>query len=395
MWTAVELSPPVITSLSICSRFGANLLTPDSKAAKRPDHIEGKQHGQMTLLKVALRNLKYSLIRTGLDAVSLSGAPAMPPSAAGRGAIFTLHHVRPDAGDAFAPNAVLSITPEFLEEAIGTALRCGLTPVPLGHLPTLLADPGETRRFVAFTLDDGYRDNARFAAPVFRKHDVPYTIFVTSGFVERSSTIWWETAESLVRTAGEFQFDFGKGPEKVAAGTPAEKTALFEKLRGFVATANEDEAVARLDAAAMEYGIEADRIVRDLVMDAAELRALAADPLAEFGAHTLTHVNLRRVDEHRLDQEIGGSAEALVRYVGRRPSTFSYPYGSATAVSRREIRAVADHGFEVAVTTKPGVLGQKSLTSAMALPRISLNGYYQKSRHVRALISGIPFKLLK
>lgn len=349
----------------------------------------------MTLLKAARKNLRYSLIRTGLEAVSLSGAPAVLPFAAGRGVVFTLHHVRPERGHAFAPNAVLSVTPEFLEAAIGTARRCGLTPVPLSRLPSLLADPRETRRFVAFTLDDGYRNNAVHAAPIFRRHGVPYTIFVTSGFVERSRTIWWETAEALLRAADELRFDFGNGPETVAAATKTQKDLLFERLRDFVATCDEDEAVQRIDAAAARHGIDARAIVGDLAMDADELSALAADPLAEFGAHTLTHVNLRRVGRDRLEREIAGSAEALERYVGRRPTTFSYPYGWAKAVSEREVRAAADFGFAVAVTTQPGVLTDRTPASPTVVPRVSLNGHYQKSRHVKALISGIPFRLMK
>lgn len=349
----------------------------------------------MTLLKRAGKNLRYSLIRTGLDAVSLSGVPTVLPSMAGRGVIFTLHHVRPESGHPFAPNAVLSVTPEFLEEAIETTRRCALTPVPLARLPALLADPAETRRFVAFTLDDGYRNNAEFAAPIFRRHSVPYTIFITSGFVDRSRTIWWETAEALLRKVNTLKFDFGEGRHSVPAATQAEKAALFERLRSFVATNDEDEAVARIDAAAADRGIDPHALVRDLVMNAEELRALAADPLAEFGAHTLTHVNLLRVGRKRLEREIAGSAEALERHVGRVPKTFSYPYGWTTAVSRREIDAVADYGFDVAVTTQPGVLDDETLGDPAALPRISLNGHYQKSRYVKALISGIPFKLMK
>src|SRR5690606_6212997 len=107
------------------------------------------------------------------------------------------------------------------------------------------------------------------------------------------------------------------------------------------------------------------------------------------GAHTLTHVALARVDEARLRREMAGSIEAVEAYVGRRPASFAYPYGFPAAVGEREFGLLQDFGLALGVTTQPGVLGPHSLQRLAAIPRVSLNGLYQKKRYVKALISGI------
>ncbi|MCR9121199.1 MAG: polysaccharide deacetylase family protein [Phyllobacteriaceae bacterium] len=350
----------------------------------------------MTVRASAKRFLKYGTIRTALEAFALPGMRSLFPSAAGRGMIFTLHHVRPERqGDKFSPNAILSVTPEFLETSVQTALESGLTPVHLHDLPALLADPDDDRRFVAFTLDDGYRNNAEFAAPVFRRHRVPYTIFINPGFAERTRTIWWETAAAITRKADAIAFDFGNGPETLKTETTAQKLAAFEQFAAFVQSIDEDEAVARIDAVARDHHhIDPVAIVETLVMDEAALRVLAEDPLVHLGAHTMTHVNLRRVCAGRLKDEIEQSAAAVQAYANRRPLSFSYPYGWTTAVGERETRAAAEAGFAAAVTTQPGVLDARCLDRPTALPRVSLNGYFQKKRYVSALLSGLPFKLM-
>jgi peptidoglycan/xylan/chitin deacetylase (PgdA/CDA1 family) len=348
-----------------------------------------------SLRSAAKRAVKHLLIRAGLEASALPGAGRLVPSAAGRGMIFTLHHVRPTRDHEFEPNAHLSITPEFLDQAIAAARQCGLTPVHLEELPALLADASDTRKFACFTLDDGYRDNEKFAAPVFRKHRAPYTIFITPGFVERSRTIWWETAEELTRAASSFQFDFGNGTETVGSSSHWEKFAAFERLVNFVQSADEDEAIARIDLTAKRAGVDPEAIVDREIMTAIELRNLVADPLARLGAHTITHPNLARVTEPRLRQELEDSAARIAGYCGRQPKVFAYPYGSRQAVGPREAKAVMETGFSLAVTTQPGVLNSGSLAGRAELGRVSLNGYYQKGRYVKALASGLPFRLMR
>ena len=71
----------------------------------------------------------------------------------------------------------------------------------------------------------------------------------------------------------------------------------------------------------------------------------------------------------------------------------SYPYGTAQAVSPREGRLAAELGFRVGVTTRPGTITANA-NALTLLPRLSLNGHYQKARYAAALASGIPLRLM-
>ena len=348
----------------------------------------------MSVRSALRRYIKHTAIQYGLELAALC-AGRLFAGAAERGLVFTLHHVRPPRGLAFEPNDLLEITPEFLDEAIGAARDFGLTPVALDELPRLLADRADTRRFVSFTLDDGYRDNATYAAPVFRKHGVPYTIFVSAGFVERSRTIWWKTAEDLLRAVDELRFDFGAGMETLPTRSRLQKFAAFERLVEFVDRDDEDEAVARIDAAARACGIDPLAIVQREVMDADALRRLAEDPLARLGAHSVTHPNLTRVSAARLADELAQSAARVEAYVGIRPRALAYPYGRRMAVGEREIAAARAAGFAMAVTTQPGMVSGATLDRITAVNRVSLNGRYQRRRYVTALASGIPVLMLQ
>ena len=342
----------------------------------------------------AKRLAKQVVIQSGLETVALSGAARFARSAAGRGVVFTLHHVRPRRRHVYEPNALLSVTPEFLEAAILKAKACGLVAVHLEDLPALLADPSDRRRFMCFTLDDGYRDNARFASPVFRRHGIPFTVFITPGFVERTRTMWWETIEHITRKADALTFDFGDGPEKLRCTTINEKFFAYERFLRFVETIDEDAAVARIDELARSFGIEPLQIVEQEIMTVPELRDLVADLFARLGAHTMTHPNLARVSAERVRDELTSSAAKIAAYVGRVPTTVAFPYGGRDAAGGRESAIARELGFSIAVTTQPGVLGSADPSALTYLPRVSLNGLYQKTRYVEALISGLPFKFL-
>lgn len=341
----------------------------------------------------ARRILKRAAIQSGLEAVSLCSKAGLMPEARGLGAIFTLHHVRPALRKEFDPAAHLTVTPDFLDASITRLKARGYVPVPLEILPEYLAKEDRPGPAMVFTLDDGYRDNNQFARPVFEKHQVPYTVFIAGGFVDRSHSIWWETAEMLLSQVDEFKFDFGDGEETLVTRSLMEKYAAFDRLNNAFSCARQQPLVERLDLQARAAGICPTAIVDREVMDETELRQLAASPLAELGAHTISHPNLAHLQADEMTAEIRRSAERVAEITGSTPQTFAYPYGDRCAAKSREYQAANELGFKLAVTTNPGTLKAESLDNRFSLRRISLNGYYQKSRYVDALASGIPFRL--
>jgi len=337
------------------------------------------------------RRLKRIAIGSGLEAAWLASAAGLMKEARGRGVIFTLHHVRPHVAQPFEPNQHLEITPEFLDSTLRRLRRMGYRFVPLDAVPSLLSDPQDDRLFAAFTLDDGYRNNLIHALPVFERHQAPFTIFIAQGFAEGSHSIWWETLALLLNRENSIEFNFGRGRERLALDTLVRKWDAFDRLAEFIHRQDESRALAEVDALARRHGIEPLDITRELVMGPQELRKLSASPLASLGAHTISHRALARLPhaEARIEMEI--SADYVESITGIRPRTIAFPYGTKEATKGREAELAAKLGFAVAVTTQPGFPAASQPTY---MPRISLNGFYQRSRYVSALASGIPLKLL-
>lgn len=335
--------------------------------------------------------VKRTAITGGLKVAGLLHASGLMRAARGRGAIFTLHHVRPKQRRTFDPNAHLEITPEFLDTAITVLKRDGYRFVALDALPAHLASD-DPQPVAIFTLDDGYRNNLDHAASIFSRHSVPFTVFVAGGFIDRTHTLWWETLADLLERQSSLTLDLGTGEETLALASLQQKQTAFDRFAAFLHSIDEATAIDRLNRTARASGIDAIGITAALTLDEAGLKTLVENPLASLGAHTISHRSITRLSDETASAEMDLSARRVEQITGHRPKSLAYPYGFASAVSARDHRLAAGLGFSTAVTTQPGTLSDTVNTAA--LPRISLNGHFQKAGYVSALASGIAFRLM-
>lgn len=333
---------------------------------------------------------KDAIIRSGLETLYFSGAHKLLRGVLGGiGAILTLHHVRPARDDAFQPNRLLELTPEFLERVIEHLAAAGLEAVSLDEAHRRLVTGEGGRRFVCFTFDDGYRDNAAFALPILRRYGVPSTLYVPAGFADHAGDLWWVTLERVIAARAAIEIPVGDGMRRFACASPVEKQETFAQVyRLLRARGNESEMRAAINALAGRYGVDISGICAELCMTWNELRALSVDPLVTIGAHTVNHLMLRKAPAEVARREMAESADAIARELGRRPEHFSYPLGDPTSAGKREFALARELGFKTAVTTRPGMLFPEHRNHLTALPRISLNGEYQRLRYLDVLVSG-------
>lgn len=354
---------------------------PNGRITPLPNH-------RADLLEPVL-NPRYQLIRLALSAITRSGLDRLlAPSCRGAGVILTFHHVRPEPFSIFPENAGLSITPEFLDRAIRLLGALGYDIIPLGEVAARLESLG-ARPFAVLTFDDGYIDNLDHALPVLKAHRVPFMLFACPGFAERTAPLWWLDLEEAVLRLNTIRLEMPGGAVEAPARTMAEKYAAFRvlywRLRGL------DEAALRAGVAALcrQAGIDQLARVARLCMDWEQLRAFAAEPLATIGAHSLSHPRLARLDVESAAAEIDGSVTRIAEMLGRVPQHFAYPVGDRLSAGQREFGLAG--GFASAVTTVPGVLRPAHSGRMAALPRISVNGLFQREEYLSALLSGVPF----
>jgi peptidoglycan/xylan/chitin deacetylase (PgdA/CDA1 family) len=334
--------------------------------------------------------VKSTIIRTGLETLYFSGAHLlMRPFCAGVGSILMLHHVRPARPDAFQPNQLLEVTPEFLTQTLEWLRGQAVDIVSLDEMHRRLTERDFARRFVCITLDDGYRDNKTWAYPIFRRFDAPFTIFVPSSFPERAGKLWWLALELAIARNDAVTVRIEEAEETFACATPAQKNDAYKRIYWRLRELpDEAEIHARIDAMAARHGIDMAPLRDELCMTWDEIRELAADPLATIGAHTVNHVMLAKADEDTARRELEAGRAAVAAQLGREVVHLAYPYGGRDIVGPREFRLAAEIGYRTAVTTRPGVLFPEHRAQLMALPRISLNGHFQEKRHLKVLMSG-------
>lgn len=336
----------------------------------------------------AIRKLALNVARfTGL-------APLARPIVGGIGAILMLHRVTASPERPNGINRHLNIAPDFLDAVITDMKAKGYVFVSLDEAIERIASGGQGGQFATITADDAYRDNLTEALPVLEKHGAPITIYVAPALIDGSAFLWWDVIDDLFEQNQEVRLRAGATDMVIDSSTPAKRFAanawLHDYLTHDVREQDQHAFVAELAAA---HGIDPAGPSRKTLMSWEEIGDIATRPLVTIGAHTVHHYNLRRLDEATARREIESAGSLIQTHTGAAPRHMAYPYGYAGAVGCREVELARHAGFLSAVTTRHGVLRAEHAAHVHALPRISVNGRYQRVAHIRTMLSGVTTPL--
>ena len=335
-----------------------------------------------------------TLLKTALSALRASGLSGLlSPLTRGAGAILMLHQVAPGAPEPFEPNRILRVTPEFLDQTIRQVLEAGFDILSLDEVAARLAGPPQIRPFVAFTLDDGYRDNLVHAYPVFKRYGIPFTVYAPTDYIDGTGELWWLGLEKSLATLDRVTLQIDGKPRAFPLDTPREKTVAYDTIYWWLRSIDETVARQIVRALCVEADIDMAALCRAQIMGWDELRRLAADPLVTIGGHTRRHYAIARLGPGAARAEIVEGIARLEQELGRPVRHFSFPFGDETSAGPRDFAIVRDLGLSTAVTTRKGTLSRQHKDALHSLPRLSLNGDYQHAHYVEVLLSGLPFRL--
>ncbi len=213
------------------------------------------------------------------------------------------------------------------------------------------------RGAVAFTLDDGYLDQAEIAAPIFREFDCPVTAFVTTGFLDGELWMWWDKVEYVFSHTRRESFE-------VAVDGAAIRYELTSELRARTACADFIERRKYLDADERHEAV-AD-LARNAEVDLPQAAPAMYAPMTwehlrscerqgmTFGPHSVSHPILSRVSKERAAWEITESWNRLRAEAKHPVPVFCYPNGLEADFGAREIGIIREAGLLGALTAESG-----------------------------------------
>src|SRR5262245_36519062 len=189
-----------------------------------------------------------------VTALTRSGLASLcRPLTRGHAVVFMLHRFADPA------RGVNGFDPEVLRRLLAFLRKRRHDFVDLSRLMERLDGNGPPlRRAVTFTIDDGYREQASVAGPIFAEFDCPVTTFVTTGFLDRALWFWWDQIEYIFARTTRPTVDVTAGGERLryVIGDSGARTRGQEDFLARCKTLTETDKQAAIRSLALGADVE-------------------------------------------------------------------------------------------------------------------------------------------
>jgi peptidoglycan/xylan/chitin deacetylase (PgdA/CDA1 family) len=297
-----------------------------------------------------------------------------------RGCLFTFHRVASSAAWDTLPNRDFYIDLTFLDQLLSYLARTGWHVVTIEEALERAARGRAGDRYVNFSVDDCYRDTFEEIIPLFRRHYVPVTLFVTTGIPDGTMPMWCAGLEDTLLARHRIILDGAT----VDVGTPQAKRDAYARI---AAAWDGPDAGAHYARFSQENGIDAAAVHRKHAISWDMLDALRHDPMVEIGSHTVSHARISSLSPQDAFAELHDSRERLRQKLGVAARHFAFPYGRSGDCGQRDFDLARQAGYASAATTRKGVI--RTGQDALSLPRNTLNGAHRNLTMIELHLTGV------
>jgi len=291
------------------------------------------------------------------------------PYLSGMAVIFTLHRVAPFETGKLPSNENMKISPEYLEQFVKELMKRGYSFISLDRLYEILISGEQVSKQVVFTLDDGYKDNFEIAYPIFKKLNIPFTIYVTTSFPNKEALLWWYSLEDLILANDKITLYQN---DKYCCHTAEERNDIFLKIRRIILSLEQCDLSSELTRMFSHYDIDWKAKCDELAMSWDDIVSLSKDSLVTIGGHTKNHYALNKLCKSDIITEVEGANKLIESKIGKTVSHFSYPFGTRHEVGIREFDVIKELGLKTTTTARRGPIYKGHVNYLECLPRIML-----------------------
>lgn len=212
----------------------------------------------------------------------------------------------------------------------------------------------------AVTFDDGFANNFSRAFPVLQEFQIPATIFLATGFMSDRGLLWTDEFFSRLQLAdesGRLQIPDSDNPV-VCWNSVAERNDQFLYLLGRLKQVPNTQRLEICEALADQLPDIPDDCSLTTEFQAMtwdHARAMHSTGLVDFGAHTVSHPILSRLNDSELKYEIETSCHDVADHLGSAGSVFAYPNGQSADYDARVVSCLKKCGIPTGVTTVAGL----------------------------------------
>ena len=296
------------------------------------------------------------------------------PFYSGLGSVLMFHRVCPESSrPRIRGNAGLEVTPEYLENTIKFLRKNNYEIISLSQVAKILNDNYKKKKFAVLTFDDGYIDNYVHAYPIFKKHRVPFSIYVTTNFPDGNGILWWYILEDLILKEARIEFQLNGLEYQYSCASLLQKEWTYQQIHGLILNGPSNDLNQRILQVFKNYDIDFLKKTSQLALTWEQIREMSADPLIEIGAHTINHHVLSKLTDFAVQKEMEGSRDKIESEINQKVEHFSYPFGTRKEVGQREFRIAKKCGFKTSTTTTIANIFEEHKDLLEQLPRIPVN----------------------
>ena len=277
------------------------------------------------------------------------------------GEILMLHRVVTERS-LLEDNCLMEITPEYLESIILDYQNRNYELISMDQLyERIQLKKKSKRKFVCFTLDDGYVDNYSIAYPVFKKNNCPFTIYLTTDFPNGKALLWWYVLEDILLKNDKIRL--GDGTE-YSCETIELKNQTFRTIREKVFSMQNENMSVILTELFSPYQYSFADTLKKNSLNWGQIIELSKDPICTIASHSVSHAALDKLTDENIEIELILSKNNIEDVICKPVEHFAYPYGR---FNENVMQLVDKTGYKTAVSANGGII--RTLKSIYSINR--------------------------